>query len=138
MTTSNNAISAQGSTLGVATTAQLPTYTLIGQLTDFVDSTGTAAKLDASNLTSTEKTYIAGLRDHGAMTLKGQYVKTDPGQELLKANVANNVFLHFQSTLPGGQVDTWDAQIAEFSVTAGTDKLLDFSCVIWPVNYVGG
>lgn len=134
----NNAVSAQGSTLGVATTAQLPTYTLIAQLTDYTDSTGTATKLDASNLSSTDKTYIAGLRDHGAVTLKGQYVPTDPGQALLKANVGNNVFLHFKSTLPGGLVNTWDAQVAEFMVTPGTDKLLDFSCVIWPTNYVGG
>lgn len=134
----NNAVSAQGSTLGVATTAQLPTYTLIAQLVDYTDSTGTATKLDASNLSSTDKTYIAGLRDHGAITLKGQYVKTDPGQMLLKANVANGVFLHFQSTLPGGQVNTWDAQVAEFSTSPGTDKILEFSCVIWPTNYVGG
>ena len=134
----NAAVSAQGSTLGVATDAQLPTYTNIAQLTDYTDSTGTATKLDASNLTSPDKTYIAGLRDHGAVTIKGQYVPADPGQALLKSNVGNNVFLHFKSTLPGGVANTWDAQVAEFMTTPGTDKLLDFSCVIWPTNYVGG
>ena len=67
----NAAVSAQGSTLGVATDAQLPTYTNVAQVTDYTDSTGTATKLDASNLTSTDKTYIAGLRDHGAVTIKG-------------------------------------------------------------------
>lgn len=134
----NAAVSAQGSTLGVATTADLPTYTLIAQLTDYTDSTGSATKLDASNLTSDEKVYIVGLRDHGAVTLKGQYVSTDPGQALLKAKAGVNEFLHFKSTLPGGVVNTWDAQVAEFMVTPGTDKILEFSCTIWPTNYVGG
>lgn len=134
----NAAVSAQGSTLGVATDAGLPTYTLIAQLTDYTDSTGSATKLDASNLTSPDKVYVVGLRDHGAVTLKGQYVSTDPGQALLKSKAGVNEFLHFKSTLPGGVVNTWDAQVAEFMVTPGTDKLLEFSCVIWPTNYVGG
>ena len=134
---SNNAVSAQGSTLGVALAASLPTYTTIGQLTDFVSGTGTATKLDASNLaTVSDKEFIAGLRDHGAVTLKGQRDVTDAGQALLKANVANNVFLKFKSTLSDGSVDTWDAQVAEFSSAPGVDKILEFTCVIWPTNFV--
>lgn len=135
----NNAVSAQGTTLGVALAASLPTYTTVAQLTDYVDGTGTATKLDASNLeTVNDKVFIAGLRDHGAVSLKGQYVASDPGQALLKANVANNVFLKFKSTLSDGTVNTWDAQVAEFSTAPGTDKILEFTCVIWPTNYVGG
>lgn len=128
----NNAISAQGSTLGVATTAQLPTYTNIGQLTDFSIGTGQASKLDASNLASTSKEYIAGLSDHGALTLKGQYDSADAGQTLLRTNQGNGVLLHFKGTFPDSETGTFDAEVAEFTVTAGTDKVLEFQATIWP------
>ncbi len=134
----NAAISAQGSVLGVTATTPPTTYTTINQLTDFVVGTGKATRLDASNLASTQKEYIAGLLDHGELTLKGQWVDADAGQALLKSNAGNGTLLHFQSTFPDGHTATWDAEVAEFQVTSGTDKVLDFTAIIWPRNFVWG
>src|SRR5579883_3534299 len=110
----NNAISGQGATLGVTTTTPPTSYTLIGQISEYPLSTGQASKLDASNLNSIEKEYIAGLKDHGTATIKGQYVRTDAGHTVLRSNVGNGVVCHFQATLPNGQVATFDAQVGEF------------------------
>ncbi|PXV60660.1 hypothetical protein SAMN04487785_102388 [Dyella jiangningensis] len=130
----NNAISAQGSTLGVSTTPN--NYILINQLADFTAGAGKASKLDASNLSSTQKEWIAGLIDRGELTIKGQRVHTDAGQNLLKSNQGNGVNLYFQATLPSGDQCTFIAQVAEFSVAASTDKVLEFTAVVWPTNLV--
>ncbi len=127
------AISAQGSTLSVSTT--LSGYQNIGGLTEFVEGDGTASRLDASNLASTQKVYIAGLKDSGARALKGQWLASDPGQHILKSNAGNGVVLHFKAELPDGTTSTFDAEVADFTESPGVDKVLEFNCTYWPTNY---
>lgn len=126
-------ISSQGSTLSVSTT--MGSYLNIGGLTEFIEGDGTASRLDASNLASTQKKYIAGLKDSGARAIKGQWLAADAGQRLLKSNAGNGVVLHFRAALPDGTSSTFDAEVADFTEAPGVDKVLEFNCTYWPTNY---
>lgn len=130
----NQAVSAQGSSMSVSVDNGA-TWLPIKQLDNFPLSSGKADKLDASNLDSEEKEYINGLKDHGDVSLTGQRVNTDPGQNALRDNAGGAAILKFKGSFSNGEQATWDAPVASFESTAGTNKILMFTAVIWPRNY---
>jgi hypothetical protein len=127
----NEAISTQGYTLEVDTAVSGgPTWVEISQITDIPDPTGEASDLDATNLTSTSKEYIAGLRDSQSVNITGQRVKTDAGQNFLRDHAGDVEPHSFRATFPNGETQVFLATIKKFGVTGGVDAVLMFTSSI--------
>lgn len=123
------AVSTQGFMLEVSTDSGV-TWVEVKNITDIPDPTGTASDLDATNLASTSKEYIAGLRDSQSATINGQRVALDPGQKILRLNAGNATPLQFRNTFSDGEILTYLATVKKFAVTGSTDSVQMFSTEI--------
>lgn len=119
------AVSAQGSILAISTDGGT-TFIDIEGMTDVVDPAGEASDLDATNLKSTRKEYIAGLEDAQSVTINGQRMATDPGQQALLAAVGT--VASFKQTLSNGEIQEFDAVVKKFGITGSVDGILMCAC----------
>lgn len=127
----NGAVSTQGTKIEISTDAGT-TWVVIGGTTDVIDPSGEAADLDATNLASTRKEYIAGLVDAAAVTLNGQRLATDPGQTKLLGAVGTVV--QFRQTLSNGEIEVFNGLVKKFGVTGAHDAVLMFAASIRPTG----
>ena len=127
----NAAVSTAGFKLEISSDGGT-TYTEIKQVVDIPDPNGEASDLDATNLASTSKEYIAGLRDSQSVSITGQRVATDAGQNTLRDHAGDVAPLKFKATFPDGAILTFDATIKKFGVTGGVDGVLMFASSIRP------
>ena len=131
----NAAISTQGFKLEVDTSAaphSAPAYVEVSQITDIPDVAQVASDLDASNLQSVKKDYIAGLQDSSAVDLTGQRVVLDAGQNFLRDNAGAIAAVPFRNTYSDGAILTYSATIKSFAVTGNTDQVQMFKSSIRP------
>ena len=131
----NDAISTQGFKLEVDTSVAphtSPTWVEVSQITDIPDPSQEASDLDASNLQSLKKEYIAGLQDSQSITLTGQRVVTSAGQNFMRDNAGAVSPVPFRNTYSDGSILTYEATIKKFGVTGGTDAVMMFTASIRP------
>jgi hypothetical protein len=124
----NDAVSTQGFKLEVSTDGL--TFTEVKQITDIPDPTGESSDLDATNLQSTSKEYIAGLRDSQAVSITGQRVADDAGQNILRDHAGDVAPLTFRNTYSDGEVLTYLATVKKFGITGSVDAVMMFTCSI--------
>jgi hypothetical protein len=82
------AIESQGSKFFWSATTSLSTAVQVNEVTDFNGPGGAAAIIDISQLQSTAKEKLIGLRDEGQLSLTLNYNATDAGQVALIADRA--------------------------------------------------
>lgn len=122
------AVSTQGYKLEVSVDGTV--FTEVSNITDILDPTGEASDLDATNLRSTSKEYIAGLRDSQSVNITGQRVADDAGQNILRDNAGASTPLYFRNTYSDGEVLTFRATDKKFGVTGGVDAVMMFTSSI--------
>jgi hypothetical protein len=125
----NGAVTAQGFKLEVSVDDGT-TYVEVSNITTIPDVAGEASDLDVTNLSSTQKEYIAGLRDTQSASIEGQRVATDAGQNILRDNAGATQPLKFKNTYADGAILTYAATVKKFSVTGGVDAVEMFSASI--------
>lgn len=125
----NNAVSTQGFKLEVSIDAGT-TWVEVKNITDIPDPTGEASDLDATNLASTSKEYIAGLRDSQSAAINGQRVATDPGQNIMRDRAGTASPLQFRNTFSDGEILSYSATVKKFAVTGSTDAVQMFAASI--------
>lgn len=131
----NDAISTAGFLLEVDTSAaphSSPTFIAVGQMTEIPDVAQVAADLDASNLQSAVKEYIAGLRDSSAVNITGQRVVLNAGQNFLRDHAGAISAIPMRNTYSDGSILTYAATVKSFAVTGGTDAVMMFVTSIRP------
>jgi hypothetical protein len=106
------------------------TWVEVKNITDIPDPTGEASDLDATNLASTSKEYIAGLRDSQSVTITGQRVATDAGQNILRDHAGDVAPAKFRNTYSDGEILEYLATIKKFGVTGSTDAVMMFTASI--------
>jgi hypothetical protein len=131
--TKNDAVSTQGFLLEVSVDDGT-TWLEVSQNTDIPDVSQEASDLDASNLQSTAKEYIAGLKDSQAVTLTGQRVVLSTGQNALRDNAGATTAFKFRNTYSDGSILSYSATIKKFGVTGGTDAVMMFTATIRPTG----
>lgn len=122
------AVSTQGYKLEVSVDGTV--FTEVSNITDIVDPTGESSDLDATNLQSTSKEYIAGLRDSQSVNITGQRVADDPGQNILRDHAGDSAPLYWRNTYSDGDVQTFRATCKKFGVTGGVDAVMMFTSSI--------
>lgn len=131
--TKNGAVSTQGFLLEVSVDDGT-TWLEVSQTTDIPDVAQEASDLDASNLQSTAKEYIAGLKDSQSVTLTGQRVVLSAGQNALRDNAGAATAFKFRNTYSDGAILSYSATIKKFSVTGNTDAVMMFTATIRPTG----
>lgn len=131
----NEAVSTQGFLLEIDTSAAphtVPTYVEVGQVTDIPDPSQEASDLDASNLRSLAKEYIAGLKDSQSVTITGQRIATNEGQNFLRDNAGAAGVFAFRNTYSDGSILTYSSTIKKFGITGNTDAVMMFTATVRP------
>jgi hypothetical protein len=128
--TKNDAVSTQGFLLEVSENGT--SWLEVSQNTDIPDVSQEASDLDATNLQSTAKEYIAGLQDSQSVTLTGQRVVLSAGQNFLRDNAGATSTFQFRNTYSDGSILSYAATIKKLGVTGGVDAVMMFTATIRP------
>lgn len=90
--------------------------------------------IDATNLSSTAREYIGGLKDGSEVTIQCNYVQNDPGQEYVRDQLEQTET--FQLTLSNGDTADFDAVVLAHNV--GPFGVEDKTMVEFRIKITGG
>jgi hypothetical protein len=133
------AIEAQGTEFfwSTATTvASTSTSCLVGEITDFSGPGGQAAIIDVTNLNSTAKEKLVGLRDEGQLSLSLNLSFSDTAQGTIRTDRANRtkrkVVIKFNDSTDDKTKTKalMDAYCLGFSVSGAVDNKVSANAVI--------
>lgn len=97
-------------------TATPVTYTQIKEIKDFKPSGSSASEIDVTDLSSSAKEFLTGLRDNGSFSMTVNAVPTDPGQIACKAKFDASTVGSFKLTTPDAKTYTFSAMVKGFPV----------------------
>jgi len=98
----STAISAQGTTISVESSAPGTADTVIENVISFTGFDGEAGEIDITNLSSTAKEKLSGLKDFGNFSMEWHPDYTATGQNLVRAASGTGSAISFQLDLPDG------------------------------------
>jgi hypothetical protein len=105
-------------------TATPVAYTKIKGLTSFDGFDGTADELDTTDLDSTAKEFISGIKDEGKFGFEAKTLKTDPGQIALRANRTSGAVVGMILTLPDTSVASFNVIVKSMPTSGGVNAVL--------------
>jgi len=120
--TTSTAISAQGTVISIESADSPGTFVPIGNVKSFSDlEGGSAGEIDVTDMTSTAKEFLIGLRDNGSVTLSVLHKRGDPGQDIVDDRRADGAAANFKVELPDSSEATFTALVKKFSKSGGVD-----------------
>lgn len=128
------AYSAQGTLFFwcTSTAASTSTSGLVGEVMDFSGPGGQANVIDVTNLASTAKEKLMGIRDEGQVTLTVNHVPDDAGQLLLQADRAartkKKCVIKFSDA--ASYFAIFDGYCLGYSISGGVDDKVTANVVI--------
>jgi hypothetical protein len=105
-------------------TATPQTYTKIDGVLSFDGFDGSADELDTTDLDSTAKEFVSGIKDEGKFGFEMKTIKASAGQTALKAVRASGAITGFRLTLPDASVATWSALVKTIPTSGGVNAVL--------------
>lgn len=105
-------------------TATPQTYTKIGGLVSFDGFDGAADELDTTDLDSTAKEFISGIKDEGKFSFEAKTIKTDTGQIALRANRTSGAVVGMKLTLPDASVASFNVIVKAMPTSGGVNAVL--------------
>lgn len=109
-------------TSGGAATPQ--TYTKVNGLLSFDGFDGSADELDTTDLDSTAKEFVSGIKDEGKFGFEMKVLKTDNGQIALRAARTNGNIVGLKLTLPDGSVASFSTLVKTIPTNGGVNAVL--------------
>lgn len=120
--TTSSAISAQGTIIQIESADSPGVFKTIGNVKSFSDlEGGSAGEIDVTDMTSTAKEFLVGLRDNGSVSLSVLHKRGDPGQDVVDERRADGAASTFKFTLPDSSVATFEGLVKKFSKSGGVD-----------------
>lgn len=105
-----------------AGTATPVAWTQIKEIKNIKFATGSRSEIDVTNLDSTAKEKILGLKDNGSVTGDINIVLADPGQIAFRASLGSDVVKDFRVTLPSSTgVASFQGQAKKLDESGGVD-----------------
>jgi len=105
---------------------------LIGEVTDFTGPGGQAAVIDVTNLLSTAKEKLIGLRDEGQLSMTLNFSATDKAQENLRvdraARTKKRVTMKFVDT--NTAIAIFKGYCLSYSISGAVDNKITANAVI--------
>jgi len=128
------AIEAQGTKLfwSTATAASTSSSALIGEVTDFTGPGGSAGVIDITNLQSTAKEKLIGLRDEGQLSMTLNFSATDVAQMNLRtdraARTKKRVTMKFVDT--NTCIAVFKGYCLSYSISGAVDNKITANAVV--------
>lgn len=124
---STNAILAQGTLFAVSANASPPTFANIPDITTIGGPDGSAPTIDVTDLDSTAREYVLGLKDEGSFSLGVHYIPTNVVHAQLRAAWAARTQLRFRVTFTDTTTTVWEFNgfVTGFSQTMGVDTVVE-------------
>jgi hypothetical protein len=117
----SGAISGQGATISVSTDGT--TYVEVGEVKSFSGiGGGTASIKDVTHLKSLAKEKQTGLKDEGSVSIGGNYIDGDVGQEMMQEARTDSSILKMKVELDNKKTPTGNGTSWEFDVFVQTFK----------------
>lgn len=117
----SEAINGQGATISVSTDGT--TFIEVSEVKSFGGiGGGTASVKDVTHLKSKAKEKKLGLKDEGQVTLSGNYIEDDAGQEMMKEARTNSTILTMKVELENKKTTNGKGTTWEFDVYVQTFK----------------
>lgn len=95
-------------------TATPVTYTQVLQIKDFKPSGSSSSEIDVTDLSSSAKEFMTGLRDNGSFSINLFALTTDPGQIAVKAKFDAAAIGTYKLTTPDAKTYTFNAYVKSF------------------------
>jgi hypothetical protein len=127
----STAISAQGTTISIENLTPGTADTVIENVVSFTGFDGEAGEIDITNLSSTAKEKLSGLKDFGNFSMEWHPDYSATGQNLVRANSGTGIAVAFQLDLPDNTVITFNGSVKNAdSVNGAVDAALTGSVSI--------
>lgn len=123
---SSNAIPAQGTKFAYAAIGSPPAWADIPEINTINGPDGSAPTIDVTDLDSTAREYILGLKDEGSFSLGINYIMTNAVHAALRAAWAARAKLQFRVTFADATTTVWEFQgfVTGFAQTAEVDSVV--------------
>lgn len=105
---SSNAISAQGTVFAVSPAGSPPVWANIPEIKSLGGPDGSAALIDVTDLNSTAKEFILGLKDEGAFSLGIFYIPSNAVHQQLRTAFSNRTTMQFRITFSDSGTTVWE------------------------------
>ena len=124
---SSNAILAQGTVFKVSADGSPPSYAAIPEITTIGGPDGSAPTIDVTDLDSTAREYVLGLKDEGAFSLSIHYIPANAVHAQLRAAWAARTKLRFQMIFTDTGTTVWEfsGYVTGFAGNAAVDTVIE-------------
>jgi hypothetical protein len=126
----SNAITSQGTKFYIGQEVSPTTYVQVGEVQTFDGPSGQAAVIDTTHLTSPRKEKLMGLPDEGQITLGGNYVSSDSGQDEMFEARDTQQRRDFKLELSNGELWLFQGFVLAFNINLGVDDKVSFSATV--------
>lgn len=128
---SSNAVEAQGTKVRVSADGSPPSFSDIPELRTIGGPDGSAPTIDVTDLDSTAREYILGLKDEGQIQLGFMYRPSNAVHAQLRDAWSDRTQLRFQIDF-SDDTTRWefDGFVTGMPITAGVDTVVEGTCTI--------
>jgi hypothetical protein len=118
-------ITSQGTTIGLGDAASPELYPAIAQVTSMSGPDGSASEIDVTNLSSTAKEFILGLKDEGSIQLSMIWDERLTSHAALRTLFGSGASNNFQIADAGSPTKyyTFPAFVSTLSMSTGVDEV---------------
>src|SRR6185436_15217948 len=124
---SSNAILAQGTKFAVSAAGSPPSFSNIPEIKTLGGPDGSAPTIDVTDLDSTAREYVLGLKDEGSFSLGINYIPANVVHAQLRSAWANRTQLQFRVTFTDSGTTVWEfsGYVTGFSQQAAVDSVIE-------------
>ena len=124
---SSNAILAQGTKFAVSPNSSPPVFADIPEIRSIGGPDGSAPTIDVTDLDSTAREYVLGLKDEGSFSLGVMYIPANAVHTTLRNAWANRTQLRFRVTFTDSGTTVWEFNgfVTGFSQSAAVDTVVE-------------
>jgi hypothetical protein len=117
-------ITSQGTTISMLGVGS-PEYTVISQVTSLSGPDGSASEIDVTNLSSTAKEFLLGLKDEGSISMDVIWDERDTQHAALRTLFGSGAVSTFQIADAGTPTKyyTFPAFVSTLSMSSGVDEV---------------
>lgn len=121
---SSSAIQSQGTVVRYAATGSPPSWSTIPEVRSIGGPDGSANLIDVTDLSSTGKEYLVGLKDEGAVQLGILYIPTNAHHGALRDAWSSRTLLQFQIIFAdtGTTILEFNGYVQNFALSLGVDE----------------
>lgn len=129
---SSNALTSQGMTIAAGNGASPEVFTTIAEVSSIDGPTGQAPEIDVTDLSSTAREFVFGLKDEGEITLDLNYIPTNTQHDQLRTDKNAGTLRNYRITFTNSPANTWTfgAYVKGLSISNAVDNVTKASVTL--------